>query len=194
MGGWAIDDLLNVTNGAPNSAPTASAVTITGTAQVGVLLTGGYTYSDANGDPQGTSTFRWMSDTQASGATMAVIGGATGSTYTPVAGDQGKYLFFCVTPVATSGASPGAEVCSGATAAVAVANVAPTFVSTGAGSLTVLMDAAATDIKGLLNVSDTDSGQTETWSQSVAPTHGVLVFSGATASSGSALKKHIPSD
>ncbi|GAB4088452.1 IPTL-CTERM sorting domain-containing protein [Hydrogenophaga soli] len=167
------------------AAPVASAVTITGTAKVGVQLTGGYTYSDVNGDTEGTSTFRWMSDTQSNGATKAAISGATANTYTPVAGDQGKYLFFCVTPVATTGTSPGTEVCSSATAAVAPANVTPTFVSAGAGSLTVAQSASATDITGLLHVSDSDSAQTETWTQSVAPSHGTLSFASATASSGS---------
>jgi hypothetical protein len=64
-------------------------------------------------------------------------------------------------------------------------NVAPTFVSAGAGSLTVAQAASAIDIKGLLHVSDSDSSQTETWSQSAAPSHGTLSFTTATASSGS---------
>lgn len=46
-------------------------------------------------------------------------------------------------------------------------------------------NASATDVTGLLRVSDTDSGQTETWTQSVAPSHGTLSISGASASSGS---------
>ncbi len=65
-------------------------------------------------------------------------------------------------------------------------NTAPIFVSAGAGSLTVAQAATATDITGLLHVNDSDSSQTETWSQSVAPTHGSLSFTSATASSGSA--------
>jgi len=65
------------------------------------------------------------------------------------------------------------------------ANVTPSFVTAGAGSLTVAQSALATDIKGLLHISDTDGGQTETWSQSVAPSHGSLSFSSATSSSGS---------
>src|SRR6185369_405582 len=42
----------------PNVAPVASAVSISGTAQFNQLLTGNYTYSDADGDAQGASTFR----------------------------------------------------------------------------------------------------------------------------------------
>ncbi|MNV14359.1 hypothetical protein D3C71_1050410 [compost metagenome] len=37
---------------------------------------------------------------------------ATTPGYTPVAGDVGSFLFFCVTPVAATGATPGLEVCS----------------------------------------------------------------------------------
>ena len=123
---------------AVNIAPTASSVAIAGVSQVGVSLTGTYAYSDADGDAQGASTLRWMSDSVSSGATKAAIAGATSTAYTPVAGDQGKYLFFCVTPVALTGASPGAEVCSGATAAVAPLPVT-SFTgpsATGTGSVT----------------------------------------------------------
>jgi hypothetical protein len=65
-------------------------------------------------------------------------------------------------------------------------NTAPTFVGVTT-TLTVSQNAPATDIKGLLHVSDSDSSQTETWSQSAAPNHGgTLSFSGATATSGTA--------
>ena len=68
------------------------------------------------------------------------------------------------------------------------ANTAPSFVSPvgGTATLTVNQNAAATDIKGLLHVSDTDASQTETWTQGTAPSHGTLSFSNATATSGSA--------
>jgi hypothetical protein len=97
-----------------NAAPVASNVAITGTAQVGVQLTGSYTYADAESDAQGTSTFRWLS-----GANP--IGGATATTYTPVVADVGNALKFCVTPVASAGTATGAEVCSTATANVVAA-------------------------------------------------------------------------
>ena len=66
-----------------------------------------------------------------------------------------------------------------------VADAAPTFVGSTT-SLLVGENAGATNITGLLHVSDSDSGQTETWSQYSAPSHGTLAFSGAMASSGSA--------
>jgi VCBS repeat-containing protein len=63
------------------------------------------------------------------------------------------------------------------------ANTAPTFVGSNT-TLTVNVNAGATDVKSLLHVSDADGGQTLTWSQSAAPNHGTLTISGATASSG----------
>jgi len=69
------------------------------------------------------------------------------------------------------------------TLSAVVANVSPVFV----GSTTTLLvgeNAGATDVTGLLHVSDSDSGQTETWTQSTAPAHGTLTITGATASSG----------
>jgi uncharacterized protein YjiK len=87
----------------PNTAPTATDVTISGTPQVGQVLTGNYTYSDANGDAEGTSTYRWLRDD-------APISGATARTYTLVTADDGRLIRFEVTPVATTGESPGEPV------------------------------------------------------------------------------------
>ena len=98
-----------------NSAPMASAVTISGTAEVGQLLTGGYTYGDVDRDAQGTSTFRWLRNGVA-------IGGATALTYTTVPADAGTTLTLEITPVAATGTSPGPP----ATATLAIGNSAPT--------------------------------------------------------------------
>ncbi|MDT3701114.1 MAG: DUF4347 domain-containing protein, partial [Thermincola sp.] len=62
-------------------------------------------------------------------------------------------------------------------------NNAPTFVGITT-TLTVNENATATDVTSLLHVSDIDSSQTLTWSQSSPPSHGTLSFSGATAISG----------
>jgi hypothetical protein len=88
----------------PNVAPVASAVSISGTAQFNQLVTGNYTYSDADGDAQGASTFRWLRN----GTT--VVG--TNQTYTTVSADVGQTLTLEVTPVALTGVSPGAPVSS----------------------------------------------------------------------------------
>ncbi len=63
-------------------------------------------------------------------------------------------------------------------------NTAPTFVG-ATTALSVTQNASATDMKSLLHASDSDSGQTLTWTQSTAPGHGALVISSATAGSGS---------
>ena len=98
-----------------NSAPVASNVTITGTPKAGQTLTGSYTYADADGDPQGATTFRWL---HVDGA----ISGATGSTYAVTAADVGKTISFEVTPVAAAGVPTGLPVTS---SAVTVLNSAP---------------------------------------------------------------------
>ncbi|WP_349276769.1 hypothetical protein [Polaromonas hydrogenivorans] len=98
------------------AAPTASGVGISGTAQVGKLLTGIYSYADADNDPQGASAFRWLRNGVA-------IAGATARTYTLVSADQGNPITFEVTPVSTVVPTTGTPVTSGATAAVTAADV-----------------------------------------------------------------------
>lgn len=83
-----------------DNAPVASSVSITGTASIGMQLTGHYTYSDAEGDAEGTSTLRWLRNG------VAIVG-ATATTYTLVEADSGATIKFEVTPLATTGTSPG---------------------------------------------------------------------------------------
>ena len=89
----------------PPTPPTASSVFISGTPRVGQVLTGSYTYADAEGDLEGASTFRWLRDN-------VVIAGATARSYALVAADGGALIRFEVTPVALSGPSPGLAVTS----------------------------------------------------------------------------------
>ena len=93
-----------------DDAPVASNVTQSGSLSVGSVLTGSYSYSDANGDTQGASTFKWYRATSAAGAGAAAISGATGGTYTLTSADVGKYIGFAVTPVASTGTLLGSEV------------------------------------------------------------------------------------
>ncbi|WP_027478540.1 beta strand repeat-containing protein [Curvibacter gracilis] len=124
-----------------NAAPVASALGITGTAQVGVQLTGTYSYNDAETNPQGASQYAWYSGANSNGSGKTAINQATSINYTPVAGDVGKYLFFCVTPVATAGTPTGVQVCSSASGAVIAAAIngqcgtvaATPFMPSGAG-------------------------------------------------------------
>ena len=90
-----------------NVRPTASSPFISGTPQVGQVLTGSYIYGDVDGDLEGASTFRWLRDN-------VVIAAATAQSYALVAADEGALIRFEVTPVAQSGASPGLAVTSAA--------------------------------------------------------------------------------
>uniref|UniRef100_UPI000AA61847 DUF4347 domain-containing protein n=1 Tax=Azohydromonas lata TaxID=45677 RepID=UPI000AA61847 len=62
-------------------------------------------------------------------------------------------------------------------------NTAPVF-DGSTTSLSVESNSSAVSVKSLLGVRDSDASQTLTWTQSSAPGHGTLSFSGATASSG----------
>ncbi|MEE9345764.1 MAG: hypothetical protein V3U88_09190 [Methylococcales bacterium] len=90
-------------------APIATNVTIIdnngGMLEVGDSLTGNYTYSDAENDLEGTTTFRWFRD-------GVWIRNALSSTYTAVRADAGTTLTLEVTPVAVTGNSPGISVIS----------------------------------------------------------------------------------
>ncbi len=102
-----------------NDAPTASTVAITGTIEVGQILTGSYVYADADGDLEGTSTFRWLRDD------VAIVG-ATGTTYTLLIDDQDAIITFEVTPVALTGVVTGTAVVSSGVGPIVAANTAPT--------------------------------------------------------------------
>lgn len=112
------------------AAPSASSVGISGTAQVGQLLTGIYTYADANSDPEGASTFRWLRGGVA-------IGSATARTYTLVDADRGNSISFEVTPVSTVAPTTGTPVASSATAAVTTAGVVAVAAAPTASSVAI---------------------------------------------------------
>ncbi|WP_410495216.1 S-layer homology domain-containing protein [Cellulosilyticum sp. ST5] len=109
-------------------APTATVQAITGTLQVGETLTGHYTYSDVNGDLEGTSIYKWYRADNVSGLNKAEIAGATTKTYVLTSADIGKYISFEVTPVAATGIAQGIAVESAWVGPVVVAQVAPTAI------------------------------------------------------------------
>ncbi|SEM62677.1 The GLUG motif-containing protein [Paenibacillus sp. OV219] len=132
-----------------NTSPTASSVTITGTAKVGVQLTGMHTFNDSDtGDTEGTSTFRWLSSSN--GTTYNEIVGATSLAYTPVTGDLNKTIKFEVTPVDNHGLA-GTPVLSNATLAVAAATARPSGSGGGSGS-TLPNDTTLTSTDGTLTL------------------------------------------
>lgn len=93
-----------------NRAPiNTSLPTITGTAQVGQVLTGGNGGWSSAGSP--TFAVQWL-------ANDAAISGATGATYTPVVGDVGKTIKRRVTATNARGST---VAISAATAAVIAA-------------------------------------------------------------------------
>ena len=132
-----------------NSTPTATAVSITdangGTAVVGDVLNGIYTFGDVDNDAEGTSTFRWL---------RGAVEVATTQNYTLVAADSGEDMTFEVTPVAATGAEPGSAVTS---SAVTVANTAPTAtavsITDGNGGDAVVGDV----LNGIYTFADVDN-------------------------------------
>ncbi|MGK5077309.1 Ig-like domain-containing protein [Janthinobacterium sp. HLX7-2] len=62
-------------------------------------------------------------------------------------------------------------------------NTAPVFVG-AATTLSIPQNGGTFDVRSLLHASDSDSGQTLSWTTSTAPLHGTLSISGATGASG----------
>ena len=89
----------------PVPTPMATALSIDGVAELGQTLTGSYSYSDAEGDLEGASTYRWLRN-------GAEIAGATTTSYVLTIDDLGAEISFEVTPVAQTGESPGTAVAS----------------------------------------------------------------------------------
>lgn len=105
---------------AVGAAPTASAVTISGSPTVGEVLNGSYSYGDADGDAEGTTTFRWLRD-------GSPITGETGTSYTLQLIDEGSNISFEVTPVALTGSpKTGVPAESPAVLVTPASSVAPT--------------------------------------------------------------------
>jgi hypothetical protein len=113
-----------------NTVPMVSAVHLAGVPEVGQMLTGTYTYSDSDGDPEGASLYRWLRNGNA-------IVGATGSSYALVAADIGALISFEVTPVAQTGASPGTSVASAGIGPVAEPNTVPVAIAGDDQTITV---------------------------------------------------------
>ncbi len=93
-----------------NSAPLATTVGQTGTAAVGQTMTGGYTYSDVDGDLEGNSIFKWYRSDDSNGTNEAQITGVSGKIYLMQTADANKYIRFSVTPMAQTGTTLGHEV------------------------------------------------------------------------------------
>jgi len=127
-----------------NDPPVVSNITITGTTKVASILSGHYTYSDNEGDIEGTSLYQWYTGTDASGSGAATIPGATAQYYQLTNGEFGKYIGFKVTPVAQTGTTTGTQV-TGVTWVGPVTNPPPA--------------ASSPSVSGIKNVGEALTGQ-----------------------------------
>jgi hypothetical protein len=97
----------------PSTPPTATAVTITDSANplVGAALTGSFTYAEGTGQGAGTqsgTTYQWYRSTSptwdisldptATNATLISNPNSNPAIYTPTGADVGQYLYLVVTP------------------------------------------------------------------------------------------------
>ena len=134
---------------APNT-PATGAPTITGTAQVGQTLTAGTTaIVDADGLTSVSYTYQWIR--VATDNTETNISGATASTHTLVAADQGTTIK--VTVSFTDDASNAETLTSAATAPVSAAANTP---ATGAPTITGTAQVGQTLTAGTTAIVDAD--------------------------------------
>ncbi len=108
-----------------NTPPQVSNVTISGTLSAGETLSASYTYTDAENDPEGATTFQWYRATSNAGAGATAISGATAQSYTLGSDDRWNYIGVSVTPQAISGPSSGDEVAAYTTTTVPGPQVCP---------------------------------------------------------------------
>jgi hypothetical protein len=94
---------------AAEAAPIATDVLYSPAPGTNVELTGSYTYTDANNDPEATSVYQWYTATDASGASQTAISGAMTKKLILTTAQAGKYIGFSVTPKALTGSASGAE-------------------------------------------------------------------------------------
>lgn len=134
---------ISAAGAAPNSAPTASNVLISGTNEVGQTLTGSYTYNDTESNPQGTPIFKWYRADNAAGLNEMSIAGATSLSYALTIDDLNKFIRFSVVPVATEGTLTGAETFSGYTSAIGLGS-SPNLTITGSLNEATLNNATVT--------------------------------------------------
>jgi len=158
------------------AAPTATVQAITGTLQAGQTLTGHYTYSDINGDLEGTSTFKWYRSDNEAGLNKVAIEGATLTSYVLQSTDVGKYISFEVTPVAATGTAQGTAVESDRVGAIILADVAPT--------------ATVQPITGTLQVGQTLTGH-YTYSDVNSDLEGVSTYKWYRSDDGTGLNKTV---
>jgi prepilin-type N-terminal cleavage/methylation domain-containing protein len=111
--------------GAINEPPKATDVRIIGGLEVGSTLTGSYVYSDKEGDAEGVSTTKWYRGNSPTDQYKQQILTATGTNYVTTTADLYKYIFFEVTPIASTGTTKGYAEISEPVQIISNANQAP---------------------------------------------------------------------
>ena len=158
----AIDDTIDVTINITN-VDEAGAVSISGTVSGGEELTASVT--DPDGSISNTS-WRWSRGDTASGTFTNITTNGTDNPYTLVAADVGRYLR--ATAVYTDGQGSGKSAHATTGSAVGAGNAEPMFsVSTATPALPENSPAGA-NVGSAIVASDTDTGDTLTYSLSGA--------------------------
>ena len=124
-----------------NTAPYATNVDFTGSLTINSTLQGSYTYNDDENNTEAAPVYSWKRANDAAGSGEAVISGATSSNYILASADVGKYISFCVQPIATAGATHGAVACSafkGAVSSVITGVIASENFGVSTGAYTAL--------------------------------------------------------
>ena len=146
-----ISEATGVVAARPNS-PATGLPAITGTAQVGETLTASTSgIADADGMNNAVFSYQWVRN---DGSTDADIQDATGSTYRPVADDQGKTVKMRVS--FTDDAGNTETLTSAATAAVAGAPPEPNSPATGRPTITGTAEVGETLTAHTSEITDSD--------------------------------------
>lgn len=95
-----------------NFQPLAVHVAISGSFEVGEILTGVYSYYDRERDPESSGKYKWYRADDDQGTNAVAITGANAASYFLQPKDEGKYIRFEIAPAASPGASPGVPVVS----------------------------------------------------------------------------------
>jgi hypothetical protein len=95
---------------ASEAAPSATNLTFSQAPTDNIVITGSYTYVDANNDPEGNSLYQWYTATSASGANKIPIPGQTSKQISITNAQFGYYIGFGVTAKALTGTITGTEV------------------------------------------------------------------------------------
>jgi hypothetical protein len=107
---FAYSDWIGPITLAPETAPTATNVTLSQTANTNLEIKGLYTFNDINNDPEGASIYQWYTATDNQGANKTAISGATSQSFFIENSRIGSFIGFGVTPKALTGNQTGSEV------------------------------------------------------------------------------------